>query len=295
MVAANESVASHLQTTLEASIYRIHEQPDPKRVMDFEEVAAHFGYSLGVGAIPVKKFSYADHRRDGRKVRKDVVLAEKSGSISSRNYQRLVAKIEGKPEERILSYLMLRSLKQARYSTDNVGHFALAADSYTHFTSPIRRYPDLIVHRLLMASLQQQPAPPEPELRAIAEECSQSERRAADAERELVEWKKVKFMEGRLGDEFNGLAISATKYGLFVELEEMFIEGLVPIDTLPGDRYTYHENVRKIVGQRTRREFSIGDKERVTLDRVDAAERKLQFSIVEPEPKRKAKKPRSHG
>jgi len=290
MLAANEAVASHLGATLDASIYRIHEPPDPKRVMEFEEVAAHFGYSLGVGAIPVKKFGYTDHRRDGRKVRKDVVVAEKSASISSRNYQKLVAKIEGKPEERILSYLMLRSLKQARYSTDNAGHFALAADSYTHFTSPIRRYPDLVVHRLLKAALQQKAGLPEPELHAIAEECSQSERRAADAERELVEWKKVKFMEARLGDEFGALAIGATKYGLFVELEEMFIEGLVPIDTLPGDRYTYHENVRKIVGQRTRREFSIGDKVRVSLDRVDAAERKLQFSIMEPEPKRRAKK-----
>jgi ribonuclease R len=290
MLAANEAVASHLGATLEASIYRIHEQPDPKRVMEFEEVAAHFGYSLGVGAIPVKKFAYSDRRRDGRdmrKVRKEIVVAEKSTSISSRNYQRLVAKIEGKPEERILSYLMLRSLRQARYSTDNAGHFALAADAYTHFTSPIRRYPDLIVHRLLKAALAGRAGLPEPELRAIAEECSQSERRAADAERELVEWKKVKFMESRLGEEFSALAISATKYGLFVELEEMFIEGLVPIDTLPGDRYTYHENVRKIVGQRTRREFSIGDKVLVSLDRVDAAERKLQFSIVEPEPARK--------
>lgn len=291
MLAANEAVAAHLSASLEASIYRIHEPPDPKRVMEFEEVATHFGYSLGVGAIPVKRFGYTDHRRDGRKVRKETVVAEKSAAISSRNYQKLVAKIEGKPEERILSYLMLRSLKQARYSTENAGHFALATDFYTHFTSPIRRYPDLIVHRLLKAALAQQAGLPEPELRAIAEECSQSERRAADAERELVEWKKVKFMEARLGEEFGALAISATKYGLFVELEEMFIEGLVPIDTLPGDRYTYHENVRKIVGQRTRREFAIGDRVRVVLDRVDAAERKLQFSIVEPE--RHARKPRS--
>ncbi|HTT61966.1 MAG TPA: VacB/RNase II family 3'-5' exoribonuclease [Bryobacteraceae bacterium] len=287
MLAANEAVSSHLEATLEASIFRIHEQPDPKRVMEFEEVAAHFGYSLGIGAIPVQKFGYADKRRDGRKVRKEVVVPGKSAGISSRNYQKLVARIEGKPEERILSYLMLRSLKQARYSTENAGHFALAADSYTHFTSPIRRYPDLIVHRLLRAALEQKPAPPEPELHAIAEECSQSERRAADAERELVEWKKVKFMESRLGDEFGALLISTTRYGLFVELEDLFIEGLVPIDTLPGDRYTYHENVRKIVGQRTRREFAIGDKVRVSLDRVDSAERKLQFSLVEPEPKRK--------
>ena len=290
MLAANEAVAAHLQATGLPSIYRIHEQPDPKRVMEFEEVAAHFGYSLGAGAIPVKKFAYTDRKGDGRKVRKEIVLADASTGISSRNYQKLVAKIEGKPEERILSYLMLRSLKQARYSTDNAGHFALAADSYTHFTSPIRRYPDLIVHRLLMAALQQKAAPGEAGLRAIAEECSQSERRAADAERELVEWKKVKFMEARLGEEFGALAISTTKYGLFVELEELFIEGLVPIDTLPGDRYAYHENVRKIVGQHTRREFSIGDKVRVSLDRVDAAERKLQFSLVEPERPRKKRK-----
>jgi ribonuclease R len=293
MLAANEAVASHLEATLDASIYRIHETPDPKRVMEFEEVATHFGYSLGIGAMPVKKFGYQDRRRDGRKVRKDIVLADPVLSISSRNYQKLVAKIEGQPEERILSYLMLRSLKQARYSTENAGHFALAADSYTHFTSPIRRYPDLIVHRLLMASLAGQPAPPEPELRAIAEECSQSERRAADAERELLEWKKVKFMEARLGEEFGALVISATKYGLFVELENLFIEGLVPIEMLPGDRYTYHENVRKIIGQHSRREFSIGDHLRVGLDRVDAVERKLQFSIVERGPARKA--PRGKG
>src|SRR5579862_9641455 len=119
MLAANEAVASHLETTLESSIYRIHELPDPKRVMEFEEVAAHFGYSLGAGAIPVKKFGYVDRKRDGRKVRKDIVLPDSQAGISSKNYQRLVAKIEGKPEERILSYLMLRSLKQARYSTDN--------------------------------------------------------------------------------------------------------------------------------------------------------------------------------
>jgi ribonuclease R len=292
MLAANEAVASHLETAVPASIYRIHERPDPKRVMEFEEVAAHFGYSLGAGAIPVRKFAHVDRRRDGRKLRKDIVLPDLAAGISSRNYQKLTAKIEGKPEERILSYLMLRSLKQARYSTDNEGHFALAAESYTHFTSPIRRYPDLMVHRLLRASLEGQPGMEEPELRAIADECSQSERRAADAERELVEWKKVKFMESRLGEEFAALVISTTKYGLFVELQDLFIEGLAPIDLLPGDRYTYHENTRKIVGQHTRREFAIGDRVRVALDRVDAAERKLQFSIAEPEPVRRKKSKR---
>ena len=291
MLSANEAVASHLESSVPVSIYRIHEKPDPKRVMDFEEVAAHFGYSLGVGAIHVKKFAYTDKGRDGSKKRRETVLPAGDVNISSRNYQRLVAKIEGKPEERILSYLMLRSLKQARYSVENVGHFALAADTYTHFTSPIRRYPDLIIHRLLRGA-------PIEDLPAIAEECSQSERHAAEAERELVEWKKVRFMSERVGQDFDALIISTAKYGLFVELADLFIEGLVPIDTLPGDQYTYQENVRKIVGKRTRRQFSIGDRVRVLLDRVDANERKLQFSILEDEPKRSgshSRRPIPHG
>jgi ribonuclease R len=289
MLAANEAVAAHLEQTGLPAIYRTHDQPDPKRVMEFEEVAAQFGYSLGIGAIPVTKHRYKEKKAEGRKVYRDVVLPSAT-PISSKAYQRLVAKIEGKPEERILSYLMLRSLKQARYSEENTGHFALAATHYTHFTSPIRRYPDLIVHRLLAASLDHKTYSNEAEIKAIAGECSVTERRAAEAERELVEWKKAKFMEDRVGDEFDGLIIGTARYGAFVELAELFVEGLLPIDTLPGDRYTYHENVRKIVGQRTRREFSIGDRIRVMLDRVDPLERKLQFSLVEHAPKRKAKK-----
>ena len=247
MLAANETVASHLEQSGAPSIYRVHEPPDPKRVFEFDRIAGHFGHSLGV--------------RD-------------MAALSSRHYQKLVSQIEGKPEERILNYLMLRSLKQARYSAENVGHFALAAKTYTHFTSPIRRYPDLIVHRVLMKPSGDLP------VQAIAEECSQSERRAAEAERELVEWKKMEFMAERLGDEFKALIVTTAKFGFFVELEDLFVEGLVPIETLPGDRYGYHENSRKITGLRTRREFSIGDEVRVRLDRVDALERKLQFSLV---------------
>ncbi|MCP5117987.1 MAG: RNB domain-containing ribonuclease, partial [bacterium] len=132
MLAANEAVAAHLETAGLDSIYRIHEKPDPKKVAEFEELASHFGVSLGVRAPRAK--------RSGRKVRNDI-------SITPRNYQKLIDQIEGKPEERILSYLMLRSLRQARYSQENQGHFALAAECYTHSTSPIRRYPDLMVHR----------------------------------------------------------------------------------------------------------------------------------------------------
>ncbi|MEQ1886825.1 MAG: ribonuclease R [Bryobacteraceae bacterium] len=265
MLAANEAVAGHLEAAGEAMIFRIHERPDPKRVLDFEEVATQFGYSLTAGGAPVKRF-------------KNEVVALDNPNLTSRSYQKLVAKVEGKPEERILSYLMLRSLKQARYSEVNEGHFALAATSYTHFTSPIRRYPDLIVHRLLGAHLDgtTYDAP----LHEIAEKTSETERRAAEAERELVEWKKIKFMIDKVGDEFQALIISTTRFGFFVELQDLFIEGLVPIDTLPGDQFEYRENTRKIIGMRHRRQFSIGDRVLVRLDRVDGVEKKLQFGLV---------------
>ena len=291
MLAANEAVAAHIEGLGVPMMFRIHEKPDPRRVMEFEQIAATFGYSLGVGPIPARKFANTQRRRDGTKVRREIELPEEV-AITSRHYQKLVARIEGKPEERILSYLMLRSLKQARYSSENRGHFALAAESYTHFTSPIRRYPDLIVHRILSAWLDGTTAREltEAEVTRIAEESSQSERRAADAERELVEWKKAKFMEDRVGEEFDALIISTAKFGFFVELETLFIEGLVPVDTLPGDRYVYSENTRKIVGERTRREYAIGQRVKVTLDRVDAMQRQLQFSVVEPVRERRKKK-----
>ncbi len=291
MLAANETVAAHLETSAIPSVYRIHEPPDPRRVMEFEEVASRFGYSLLSGPMPVKRFPIVDRKRDGRKIRKDLVLADERLVVSPRQYQRLVAKLEGRPEERILSFLMLRSLKQARYSPVNSGHFALAAKTYTHFTSPIRRYPDLAVHRILSAALDRTVSA-KADLRLIADQCSETERRAADAERELVEWKKATFMAERLGDDFEALIISTAKYGFFVELTDLFVEGLVPIDTLPGERYGYRENTRQIVGERSRHVFSIGDRVRVRLDRVDAVERKLQFSLVEDRPKKSARNPR---
>ena len=294
MLAANEAVASHLETAGIPSLFRIHERPEAKRVLDFEEIASHYGYSLGVGAIPVKRFPAVQKRRDGRKVRRDVTLPSDNFDLSSRHYQKLIAKIAGKPEERILSYLMLRSLKQARYSNINEGHFALAAESYTHFTSPIRRYPDLVVHRILSHWLDTgQPLLETGFLHEIGNDTSFTERRAAEAERELVEWKKVKFMEERVGDEFDALIIGTAKFGFFVELADLFVEGLVPIETLPGDRYLYHENGRKIIGERNRRAFGIGDAVHVRLDRADTVERKLQFALAGELERRSRRKQRS--
>ncbi|HEY9127570.1 MAG TPA: RNB domain-containing ribonuclease [Acidobacteriaceae bacterium] len=333
MLAANESVATWLEDLGVPAIYRIHERPDPRRVVDFEDQAATFGYSLGLGALPVKRFQPRGERREqqrrGRNERgaRAFEIPEEL-PVTPKMYQKLSARIAGKPEERILSFLMLRSLKQAKYSEVNEGHFALAAPTYTHFTSPIRRYPDLIVHRIAKSLLRNgvsgqgvvhehrhsspwahvnegvgakfgvrdlrppakhgkaqtevlHPPIPAEELAAIAAECSITERRAADAERELVEWKKVKFMQDRVGEEFDAMVLNPAKFGLFVELTDLFIEGLVPIESLADDRYTYRENTHEVVGVHTGRVYRAGDQVRVILDRVLALERRLQFAVVE--------------
>src|ERR1700722_13481372 len=276
MLSANECVASWLQNLDVPSLYRIHEKPEPRRVVEFESVAATFGYSLGLGPLPVKRMTMKSERRElksrggGRQPRQHEVAEDIA--VTPRMYQQLALKIAGRPEERILAHLMLRSLRQARYSEKNEGHFALAAPCYTHFTSPIRRYPDLIVHRIAKAVLasgesgvgvlakrpgkHKEPETAHPsaplsaaELAGIAYESSQAERRAADAERELIEWKKVKFMQDRIGDDFDAMILSVTKYGCFVELDSLFIEGLVPIMSLQGDYYTFRENTRQIMGE----------------------------------------------
>ena len=346
MLSANESVAGYLESKRVASLYRIHEKPEAKRVYDFEVLAATFGYSLGVGPLPIQRVQFKSDRREVRgtgKRTKDLEIP-KEVHVTPRMYQKLANKIAGKPEERILSYLMLRSLKQARYSEENEGHFALATPSYTHFTSPIRRYPDLIVHRILKRVLQESPekregyvalgffpnvsslpaknqhdrdhSAPSPwskrrdhkahresldplggpisvdELQEIAEESSQSERRADEAERELMEWKKVKFMQDRVGEDFDALIISVTKFGFFVELLDLFIEGLIPIASLTDDRYLYHETTREIIGQHGRKIYSMGQKIRVLLDRIDPVEKKLQFAVYEMPVARPAKRKR---
>ena len=279
MLTANEAVASMLEKQAPAALYRVHEKPDPRRVLEFEQLAAVWGHSLGFGPAPVREFSQTVRHRDHTKSRRGNLLPETDLPVTSQHYQKLIERIAGKPEERILSYLMLRSLKQARYSEKNLGHFALASPCYTHFTSPIRRYPDLVIHRLVKSVLRGSPASNTPtRLRAVAEECSLTERRAADAERGLMDWKKALFMEERLGEEFPAIVVSVGRPGLFVELLDLFIEGLVPIDTLSGDRYTYRESQRAIVGARTKKKFTLGDRLMVRVDRVEAAERRVLFS-----------------
>ena len=340
MLSANESVAGYLENKRVGSLYRIHEKPDAKRVYDFEIIAATFGYSLGVGPLPIQRIQPKTDRRasygTGKRAREIEIPQEVH--ITPRMYQKLTEKIAGKPEERILSYLMLRSLKQARYSEENLGHFALAAPTYTHFTSPIRRYPDLIIHRILKDVLRDsaekrdgevligvsgrqrsgddgetqeagasQPSPwskrrdhaahkqslqavggpiPIEELHDIADESSQSERRADEAERELMEWKKAEFMQDRVGEDFDGLIISVTKFGFFVELTDLFVEGLVPLATLTDDHYVYHENTREIIGQRSHKIYRLGQKIRVIVDRIDPVEKKIQFAVLEEERER---------
>ncbi len=346
MLTANECVAHWLEAQGD-SIYRIHELPDPKRILDFEETAATYGQTLGFASLPVKKFTMksdrrsqrADQQRRGSGQPAKTHDVPESIPVTPQMYQRLTAKIAGTPEERILSFLMLRSLKQARYSEKNEGHFALASPSYTLFTSPSRRYRDLIVHRLLRAALRAGAEPtggpilstdPQPwssrsgeklgaprlasetwdrtgdtfhlpleELSAIALESSQAERRADEAERELMEWKKIKFMQDRVGEDFHATILSCTKYGFFVELDDLFIEGLVPLQTISDslpfgsqERFVFRDTDRAIVGASSGRVFKLGQRVHVLLDRIDRPARRLQFALV-PGQEPQAKAPRS--
>ena len=324
MLAANEAVAQYLEFRGVASLHRVHEKPDPKKVLEFEEVAQAFGYSLGVDdlaerRVVVRHGNVRQQSRPGRagkgrmRAMSVTTPAAEEVDIRPQHYQRLTEKLAGKPEERILSYLMLRSLKQARYAADVLGHFALATQEYTHFTSPIRRYPDLIVHRCLKWALENPDIAPvratipdrrgeeksiaalgpyrRVELQEIASESSEAERRADSAERELMEWKTAQFMESHLGEEYEALIISVQKFGFFVELIEIFVEGLVSIDRLEeftGQRCLYRERDHAIVtepyrgsrGAGSKKVFRLGDIVRVRAERIDPFRHRVEFSLL---------------
>jgi ribonuclease R len=258
MLLANETVAEHLESSEVPGLYRIHEEPDPTKVAQFEEFIGTLGYGLGVPLHTVRP----------------------------KHFQALAGKIRGTPEEKPIAALMLRTMQKARYAPANAGHFGLAFSSYTHFTSPIRRYPDLVVHRLLRAA--RRGSLPEADrdalredLPEIARHTSDRERRADEAERELLQWKKVRFMADKVGDEFDGFITGAAPFGLFVELVEHYVEGLVHVSTMADDYYRFLETTHALRGENTRKVYRLGDKVRVQLIRVDLEKRQIELGLSE--------------
>src|SRR6266850_4885961 len=258
MLLANETVASYLEAQHAPALYRIHEEPDILKVAKFEEFISGFGYSLAAPA----------------------------NALRPRHFQKLIERIHGKPEEKPIAFLMLRTMQKARYSPENLGHFGLAAPSYTHFTSPIRRYPDLVVHRalraarhgLLTAETREEQTEELPE---VARHTSEMERRADDAERELLQWKKVKFMADKVGDEFEGYVTGVAAFGLFIELIEHFVEGMVHVSTMADDYYRFVESAHLLKGENTHKVYRLGDKVKVQVIRVNMETRQVDLGLVE--------------
>jgi ribonuclease R len=258
MLLANETVASYLDAQEAPALYRVHEEPDVLKVAKFEEFVSGFGYSLGAPLT----------------------------SLRPRHFQKLLEKIHGRPEEKPIAMLMLRTMQKARYAPENLGHFGLASPSYTHFTSPIRRYPDLVVHRALRAARHKTLSDDAREewaeaLPEIARHTSEMERRADDAERELLQWKKVKFMADKVGDEFEGYVTGVAAFGLFVELIEHYVEGLVHVSTMADDYYRFVESAHMLRGENTEKVYRLGDKVAVQVIRVNMDVRQIDLGLVE--------------
>ena len=258
MLVANETVARHLAGTGVPGLFRVHESPDPTRVENFEAFAATLGHSL----------------------------AAPPDTVAPIHFQRLIDTLADTPEARPVAFLMLRTMQQARYDPANLGHYGLAAKSYTHFTSPIRRYPDLVVHRVLRAARQgtldaDRRQALEEDLPEIARQTSERERRAEEAERELVHWKKVRFMADKVGDEFSGYVTGAAPFGLFVELVEHFVEGLVHVSSMADDYYRFVAEQHLLHGESSGKTYRLGDLVRVQLVRVDRERRQLDLALVD--------------
>jgi len=257
MLIANEAVAGYLEAKEAPCLYRVHETPDPDKIAGLAEFAESFGARWTVRA----------------------------GGVRPRDVQRLLEAVEGRPEYPLLAQVALRSMKQARYTTENLGHFGLAAPVYAHFTSPIRRYPDLVDHRLLrttrrgrkdgLAKLAQ-------DLEETGEECSRLEREAEAAERELLELKKIEFVRERVGEVFEGIVTTATRFGLFVQLADTYVEGLLHVARLDGDRYYLDEKRHELRGMATGRRFRMGDRVPVVLERVDPVLRRVDLALAQP-------------
>jgi len=253
MIAANEAVARFMEEKGVPFIYRIHEPPKKEAIDEFRRFISNLGY----------------------KMRKDT-------DHSPKELQKVLSDARGKPEERMINEILLRSMKWARYSAKNLGHFGLASDAYTHFTSPIRRYPDLIVHRLLKRVFSKKEVKITEEVLANkADHLSDRERVAMEAEREIVNRYRVRFMRDKIGEEFEGIISGVTAFGFFVELKDIFVDGLVRVTSLHDDYYQYHEKRYCLVGERTHRTFRIGDEVKVRVDRVDVERRHVDFGLVD--------------
>ena len=253
MIAANEAVAHFMEEKGFPFIYRIHEPPKKEAMDEFRRFISHLGYKM-----------------------------RKESDHSPKEFQRVLSDIKGRPEERVVNEILLRSMKWAKYSAKNLGHFGLASDGYTHFTSPIRRYPDLIVHRLLKRVLSKKEVKiPEEVLANKADHLSNRERVAMEAEREILDRYRVRFMKDKIGEEFEGIISGVTAFGFFVELKDIFVEGLVRVTSLHDDYYQYHEKKYCLVGERTHKTFRIGDEVRVRVDRVDVERRHIDFGLIE--------------
>lgn len=256
MLLANETVAAHLENAGMPSLYRIHEPPDPMKVLQFDEFVTAFGFSLGAG----------------------------ERNVTPKHFQKLVEQIRGNPAERPIAFLMLRTMQKARYDPMNVGHFGLAAPTYTHFTSPIRRYPDLVVHRLLRELrhtkvTDERKAELDEDLPEIGRHTSEMERRAAEAEREILQWKKVRFMSDKVGDVFSGYVTGVAAFGMFVELTEHYVEGLVHVSTMADDYYRYLEQKHALFGENTKKLYRLGDQVSVQIVRVDMNRRQIDLAL----------------
>lgn len=257
MLAANETVAGHLEDLKIPLIYRVHEEPDEEKLTDLAEFLATLGITLPAG----KK-------------------------LKPGNLQKALAGVKGTREEALVNTVVLRTMKQARYAEENVGHFGLAAEQYTHFTSPIRRYPDLIVHRIVKNAARGRYKNSEA-VDKLAEyipdaavHCSRRERTAMEAERDVVQSLKLLFMRDKLGEEFDGIITGVTSFGFFVQLAEAFVEGLVHISSLADDYYHYIEKLHCLRGERMKRVYRIGDPVRVRVDRVDTIRKRIDFSLA---------------
>ena len=265
MLAANEAVANHIEERKIPFLYRIHETPDFAKLQDFKEFIFNFGY--------------------------DLRLQEEK--VTPGEFQRILDQAEGKPEERMINEVLLRCMKQARYSAENVGHFGLAAGSYTHFTSPIRRYPDLVVHRILRKQLAKKIGEKEKEdlaaaLPEIGLHTSKRERVAMEAEREIVELKKMQYMQDKVGDEFDGIITGVASFGFFVELVEIFVEGMVHISTLKQDFYEYVEKQHALIGERSRTIYRIGDQVRIKVAAVSLEKKQIEFVLADHDQRQRA-------